>query len=622
MSLFGATVLVKRNSAFTLGSIVTLHFEGSAAGGSTIKSFPITNIWVGRDLYFDIERTFVVANLDKSARIYYTLTKPNERTRISHAVDMRVGAPLNLPVPEILESTIVVPGQSATMNPAHVLNPPVFTYRVRYSMLNSDLIQPHFTGKPGLGTPTITPKNGNAAAGFVDFEIRNSAAAANLETHVTVQYMVTRGGATRPSDPLDLEIQALPNSVTNVVSIPQATGGEFDTHKDNSVQILDYPFMLKGQAVWVNLDGEHDIELRSGAPVSTPEANAKKINEPVPLSYQLTLSHGTFLDAKTYVSLDGTNLKSSATALNFPRYTVKRETGVVKTIPVGTQPYHIEFSLDGSLAYVTNYGSNTVSVINTSTYLVVATITGFSQPYRLKMHPDGTRLFVGNLAAKTLSVVNTATNTIVSTISGFNRIYGITFNADGTLLYVSCNYDAFVYIHNATTYARINSLKVIYPTGLEFNPEGTRLYAAAQSTVTIINPSGNGSIIGNISGTNYPTDLKFSPHNFVKPKAYITNRGLNNVTKTVLVLDSTTNTITKVLTGFVEPKGIAMNPVTERVYISDRAGGKVSFIDSTNDTIIQNIDNLSEPEGMAVTPDGAKLWVTEVLANRIAIVAL
>lgn len=622
VSLFGATVLVKRNSAFTLGSIVTLHFEGSAAGGSTIKSFPITNIWVGKDLYFDIERTFVVANLDKSARIYYTLNKPNERTRISHAVDMRVGAPLNLPVPEILESTIVVPGQSATMNPAHVLNPPVFTYRVRYTMLNSDLIQPYFTGRPGLGTPTITPKYGNAAAGFVDFQIGNSAIAANLDTHATVEYRVTRGTATLPSDPLDLEIQALPNSVANVVSIPQAIDGEFNPHISNSVQILNYPFMKSGQAVWIDLDGEEDHELRTGAPVSVPEANAKKIDEAIPISYQLKLSNNSDLDVRTLVSLDGTNLKSSATALYSPSYVVKRQSGIIKNITLGSNPLQIELSHDGRLAYVTNYGSHTISVVNTLTHLVVATISGFSAPYRLKLHPDGVRLFVGNLGAKTVSVVNTATNTIASTITGFNSIFGIAFNTSGSLLYVSCNYDAFVYIHNITNYARLNELKVFYPTGLDVNPEGTRLYAASRTVITMISTVNNGSLLGDISGTSYPRDIRFSPHNFSAPKAYITNRGSANQGTTVLVLNSTTNKIDKTITGFNGPNGIAFNPITPTAYISEVIGNVVRIIDTNTDTISGTISGFNEPDGIAISHDGAYAYVCNSGSTDLSVVAL
>ncbi|MFO2466590.1 hypothetical protein OOJ96_24810, partial [Pseudomonas sp. 15FMM2] len=515
VSHFGATIIIPKNALFTLGSTVTLYFQGTAPGGSYNKPFPITPLWVGQNLYFDVPRAIVLANLQYSARIYYILKKDGERDRLSHSVDMRVGAPLNLDVPEILEATIVVPGKSATMNPIHVSGPPypaVFTLRVRYNMLNTDLIQPYFEGKPDLGRPTIAPKPGDASKGYVDFTIGNTAVAANVDSHVPVYYTVKRGTSLLPSDTLDLEVQPIPD--LDLVSVPEADGNQLNTHNSNSVQILGYPFMRAGQAIWIKLDGERDIELADGRVVTAAEASAKKISEPIPLGYQLSLSDGTTLDVEVSVSLDGTNQFSTAVKLKAPQYIVKRETGIIKNITVGNKPHHIALSADGSRAYVTNWVSHTVSVIDTHTNTVIDTISGFSSPYRLAIHPDGTRLFVGNMGAKTASVVNLATNKIVQTINGFNRILGIAFNEQGSKVYFSCNFDAFVYVHDAQTGARLNSLKVIYPTGLAFNPEYTRLYAPSRSVITMINPVGNGSLIGDIPGTSYPQDIATSPHNF------------------------------------------------------------------------------------------------------------
>ena len=62
---------------------------------------------------------------------------------------------------------------------------------------------------------------------------------------------------------------------------------------------------------------------------------------------------------------------------------------VVKTVTVGAAPFGIAFNHTGTLAYVTNGGSGTVSVINTSTYAVVATVTVGSDPQGIRTAPDG-----------------------------------------------------------------------------------------------------------------------------------------------------------------------------------------------------------------------------------------
>lgn len=621
VSLGNASVRVLQDSDIKDGDTVSLYAMGNGPGGTpVVPPFPITSFWEGRTLPFTLPRANVIRNT--AMRIYYTRERLNAPTRYSHQVDMRVGSAPDLKVLTVLESTVTGPF-SATLNPQHVLTPPIMTLRVAYtSMQNSDWIQPRFAGKAGLGSPTISGKPGNASLGYVDFQLSNTAAAANLGLHAILDYDVERAGATYSSATLDLEVLPLPASSVTVVTIPEAQAGVINAHKPNRVQVLEYPFMRAGQKVWIKTDGSTDLTLRDGLPVSMVEASAKQINEPIPQSYLLKLLHNSSLTVKVSVSMDGTGSKDSAVMLNTPNYSVKKESGIIAEIPVGTDPRHIAFTLDGSKAYVTNYAFGTVSVIDTKTHAVVKTITGFSQPYRLTLHPDGSRLFVGSIGAKAISVVNVATDTIVQTIPDFNRIYGIAFNKSGSKVYVSCNLDAFVYIHDSESGTRLSSLKVLYPQGLAFTPDFTRLYVACKDNITPINPAGNGSVLPVISGTSYPPDIAFSLHNFSAPKAYIPNHGQTGNIDEVLVLSQNSNSITKTIRGFSNPRGVAANPITERVYISELTGKTVAVIDTTTDTVIHRYQGLNSPEGMAVTKDGLYLWVCNRGAKSVSIIAL
>ena len=46
---------------------------------------------------------------------------------------------------------------------------------------------------------------------------------------------------------------------------------------------------------------------------------------------------------------------------------------VIDTVPVGVRPIHVEVSPDGQRVYVSNQGSDTVSVIDVASHAVVAT---------------------------------------------------------------------------------------------------------------------------------------------------------------------------------------------------------------------------------------------------------
>ncbi len=67
-------------------------------------------------------------------------------------------------------------------------------------------------------------------------------------------------------------------------------------------------------------------------------------------------------------------------------------------------------------AYITNYGSNTVSVIDTATNTVTATIPVGIDPYGVAVTPDGSKVYVANVGSNTVSVIDTATNTVTATI--------------------------------------------------------------------------------------------------------------------------------------------------------------------------------------------------------------
>jgi len=68
-------------------------------------------------------------------------------------------------------------------------------------------------------------------------------------------------------------------------------------------------------------------------------------------------------------------------------------------------------------AYITNYGSNTVSVIDTSSNTVTATVTVGTGHYGVAVNPAGTRVYVANVNSNTVSVIDTSSNTVTATVT-------------------------------------------------------------------------------------------------------------------------------------------------------------------------------------------------------------
>jgi YVTN family beta-propeller protein len=72
----------------------------------------------------------------------------------------------------------------------------------------------------------------------------------------------------------------------------------------------------------------------------------------------------------------------------------------------------------GRRAYVTNFSSDTVSVIDTATNVVVGDpIPVGNSPWGVAVGPDGARAYVTDATSGTVSVIDTAANTVLTVIS-------------------------------------------------------------------------------------------------------------------------------------------------------------------------------------------------------------
>ena len=84
-------------------------------------------------------------------------------------------------------------------------------------------------------------------------------------------------------------------------------------------------------------------------------------------------------------------------------------------IPVDVSPYQLKFSADGSMLYVSNWGSANVAFIDTALGKVVATVQTGENPNDLALGVDG-RLYVSNGNENTVTVIDTAKRRAIETI--------------------------------------------------------------------------------------------------------------------------------------------------------------------------------------------------------------
>ena len=69
-------------------------------------------------------------------------------------------------------------------------------------------------------------------------------------------------------------------------------------------------------------------------------------------------------------------------------------------------PAGIEINEDKNLVYVSNYGSDSISVINGSNDMVITNLPVGKSPVGLKVNPILSKLYVSNIASNSVSIIN------------------------------------------------------------------------------------------------------------------------------------------------------------------------------------------------------------------------
>ncbi|HEY6535419.1 MAG TPA: hypothetical protein VIY08_06425, partial [Candidatus Nitrosocosmicus sp.] len=78
---------------------------------------------------------------------------------------------------------------------------------------------------------------------------------------------------------------------------------------------------------------------------------------------------------------------------------------VIATINVGDNPWIIAYNSANNDMYVANFGSNTVSVINSNNQLVATINVGFS-PQAIAYNSVNNDMYLANYRSNTVSVIN------------------------------------------------------------------------------------------------------------------------------------------------------------------------------------------------------------------------
>ncbi len=261
----------------------------------------------------------------------------------------------------------------------------------------------------------------------------------------------------------------------------------------------------------------------------------------------------------------------------------------VMTIAVGADPTGVAVDPGTHLIYVTNQGDNTVSVIDDSTGRMTATISVGRNPTAVAVDPKLRRVFVANHGAGSVSVIDATTNQVTATIATGVRPSDIVADPVTDRLYVADG-DEVRYGNTSGTVRAIDG-------------RSGRVVVAAPV-------DGLGSVIGGLA-------VDPSTNSVYVPYAVRSNPPV------ILMLDGTTlRTLagnggsTAIYRGTAAGSfGVAVDPVTHRVFATSPTGFPVAIFDGTSPAAFGRApvtaDVGASPVGVTVDPTTGTAYVAQ-----------
>jgi YVTN family beta-propeller protein len=290
---------------------------------------------------------------------------------------------------------------------------------------------------------------------------------------------------------------------------------------------------------------------------------------------------------------------------------------------VGDRPVGAAVNPATNRIYTANQDSNSVSVIDGSTNTVVTTIPVGSHPHGVAVNPSTNRVYVANYDSGNVSVIDGSSDGVLTAIPVGLHPYAVTVDPATNRIYAS-NHDSGTGTYVVSVIDGVtNSVLASIPTG-DYKPEGVaanpttnRIYAAVSAyyqvgNVLVIDGSTN-TVVATIPVSDTPYEVAVNP---VTNRIYVTDVHWQTTT----VIDGETDTITGGLTLGAHPYGVAVNLASNRVYVTESGDDDIESIDGSTNQRVATFPTADNPSAIAVNPSTNRIYVANSGSDSVSVI--
>ncbi len=303
---------------------------------------------------------------------------------------------------------------------------------------------------------------------------------------------------------------------------------------------------------------------------------------------------------------------------------ISYRSGWAVSVALGAACLAIPISISGQQLLVVNKSGSSLSVIDPASRETLATIpTGFA-PHEVAVSADGSLAFVTDYgtAARpgtTVTIVDVERRTAVGTVDlgEHTRPHGVATASDGSV-WVTTEGSQHVLQLDPTTRAVRQAVR----TGQQISHQvvsvdaAGRVYTAniGSGTVTAVDVN-TGAVLTHIETGAGAEGIDVAPDGRA---VYVTNRSAGTLSE----IDVATNTVVREITVGEFPIRVKVRPDGREALVSNARGNDVVAVDLERWEVARRLSVGAMPVGILVTPDNRTAYVANTQDDRISVIDL
>jgi YVTN family beta-propeller protein len=276
-------------------------------------------------------------------------------------------------------------------------------------------------------------------------------------------------------------------------------------------------------------------------------------------------------------------------------------------------------------AYITNGGSNTVTVLDVVNLRQDRVIAVGSNPTGIAVNPKRNEVYVVNTGSNSVSVIDSEKKTVVATILVQQRPYFISVDADGTRGYVANSGS------NSVSVIDLAKRREIAVIGVGEEP-GIAVISPDENTLVVSNRVGGSASIIDAradvkslhvrsvwSGCPGATDITILPDS---SKAFVACSGGHQVMALQLALATRKDALLALLDVGKTPISLALKPDGGEIYAVNYADNSMSEIDTSTNEVGAAYLVGTHPVRGVIASDDSTLYVSNFDADSLGIFSI